>query len=218
MAEEELPVSSSLSRAPAPLPRRRAQGRVGEASSVPLNSVLSEQRPHCSLQTAGACQVDPRQLCPLPAPPLPTWQAGRRGWPCTTRVLCPRSPSRLQAGGPRTTEALCPVLLSEPRAGLASGSARVPLARGSAALRTGPARQRSPVPPASLGPGPALPTLPKRRCPPCAPRRGSQLTCAPTQLRVTPLQGQPVGPGAGARGCGGRGPGQALARHLHRRP
>ena len=40
------------------------------------------------------------------------------------------------------------------------------------------------------------------------------LTCAPAQLCATPLQGQPVGPGAGARGCGRRGSRQALPGYL----
>lgn len=67
---------------------------------------------------------------------------------------------------------------------------------------------------------------PRRSTPPffqtrkmlATPHLSSHLTCAPTQLCVTPLQGQPVGPGAGAWGCGRRGSGQALPWHLHGGP
>lgn len=61
--------------------------------------------------------------------------------------------------------------------------------------------------------------LPRPPSPALPPPPGSHLlTCAPTQLCVTPFQGQPVGPGAGAWGCGGGGAGQALPRHFHCRP
>lgn len=50
------------------------------------------------------------------------------------------------------------------------------------------------------------------------PHHSNCLTCAPSQLCVTPLHGQAIGTWAGARGCGRCCSRQALPWHFHRGP